>query len=205
MKRNNSLKGISLYVVIFLIFTMLSSIFIGKIISTSVTYSLENPYHFEKVVAEIVSVKKVESEHNFNDYYFRIAQYVDEETGYIYETYVPGKIYDKAEAEAHIGEKVYILIEKQYGKAIAYVEGAKKGGAPIDIIVYSVLLLLCLSISVFCIVKITKKNKKHWIWIAICILLLLGLAAYVAYASFDMNYLDQLFSISETVEKYKGL
>ena len=181
-----------LYIILIILMTVFCGIFSGKLFSASIEYSMVSPYHFEKVVAEIVSVKKIESEHNFNDYYFRIAQYVDEETGYIYETYMPGKIYDKAEAEAHIGEKVFMLVDKQYGKAIAYVKNAKKGGVTIDIIVYSVLLALCLSVSIFCIVKITKKNKKHWIWIVACILLMLGLTAWVAYASFDFNYLDAL-------------
>lgn len=199
MKRSGNkpseFKGVSLFVVLFLLMTMFSSLFIGKIISTSIMDSLENPYHLEKVLAEVVRVKHYEPPNSWNDYYIRYAQYVDEETGVIYEALITGEIYDKAEAESYIGKKVYILIDREYGIATEYRVNAESGGAPIDLIVYSVLSLFCLSISVFCIVKITKKNKKHWIWIAVYILLMLGLAAYVAYASFDMNYIKQLTDI----------
>jgi len=198
--RRKSSKSISIsaFIIIFVALSFLSSIIIGKLIQTSITYSLENPYHFEKVLAEIVRIEKVESAHNWNDYYIRYAQYVDAETGVVYEALIPGNVYDEAEAQSYVGKTTEILIDREYHGAIAYVPNAKSGGAPIDLIVYSILLVFCLSISVFCIVKITKKNKKHWIWIVIYIILMLGLAAYVAYASFDMNYLAQLKNLPNT-------
>lgn len=91
-----------------------------------------------------------------------------------------------------IGKTTYILIDREYGKAISYSENAIKSDVPIDIIVYSVLLAFCLAFTALSVVKITKKNIKHWIWIMIVILLMSGLATYVAYASFDMNYINQL-------------
>ena len=198
MKSNkkSELNGISLFVISLLLMAMFSSIIIGKIVSASIMYSHENPYHFEKVVAVIVRVEKVESPSNWKDYYIRYAVYEDEETGLQYEAQIPGEIYNKAEAESFIGKTTYILIDREYGKAISYSENAIKSDVPIDIIVYSVLLALCLSVLILSIIKITKKNKKHWIWIAIFILIMSGLAAYVAYASIDMNYLNQLKSLS---------
>lgn len=186
------LKGISLFVVLLLLMTMFSSIIIGKMVSASIMYSYESPYHFEKVVAVIVRVEKVESPSNWNDYYIRYAVYEDEETGLQYEAQIPGEIYDKDEAESFIGKTTFILIDREYGKAISYSENAIKSDVPIDIIVYRILLAFCLAVIILSIINITKKNKKHWVWIAIVILLMLGLAAYVAYASLDINYLNQL-------------
>ena len=85
-----------------------------------------------------------------------------------------------------------MLIDREYGKAISYSENAEKGGAPIDIIVYSVLLAFCSAIMILSIIKIAKKNKKHLIWMSVVILLALLFAAYVAYASLDLNYIKQL-------------
>ena len=87
---------------------------------------------------------------------------------------IPRMIYDKAEAESYLWKTTYILIDREYGKAISYSENAIKSDAPIDIIVYCLLLALCISVMILSIIKITKKNKKHWIWIAIFILLMLG-------------------------------
>ena len=189
-------EGISLFVVLLLLMTLFSSITIGKIVSASITYSHESPYHFEKVVAIIVRIKKVESPSNWNDYFIRYAVYEDEETGLQYEAQIPGEIYDRDEAESFIGKTTYILIDREYGKAISYSKNAIKSDVPIDIIVYSILLALCLSVLIFSIIKITKKNKKHWIWIAIFFLIMLGLAAYIAYESLDINYLNQLKALS---------
>lgn len=202
MKRNekSKLKGISPFVVLLLLMTIFSSIFIGKIISASIMYGYDNPYHFEKVVAVIVRIEKVESASNWNDYYILYAAYEDEETGIQYETHVPGRIYDRDEAETYIGKKTYILIDREYGISIPYGENAIKSDIPIDIIVYSVLLAFCLAVLILSIIKITKKNKKHYIWIAIFILLMLSLAGYVAYASLDMNYLKQIKSLSVNQE-----
>lgn len=194
------LKGISLFVVLLLLMTIFSSIIIGKMVSASIMYSYESPYHFEKVVAVVVRIEKVESPSNWNDYYIRYAVYEDEETGLQYEAQIPGEIYDKDEAEAFIGKTTYILIDREYGKAISYSENAIKSDVPIDIIVYSILLAFCLAVIILSIIKITKKNKKHWVWIAIVILLMSGLAAYVAYASLDMNFLNQLKSLSVCIK-----
>ena len=172
--------------------TIFGGIFSGKLISASIEYSIVSPYHFEKVVAVIVRIEKVESASNWKDYYIRYATYEDEETGLLYETHIPGMICNKDEAEAYIGKTTYILIDREYGKAICYSENAIKSEVPIDIIVYSVLLAFSFAVLVLSIIKITKKEKRHWIWIAICILLMFGLAAWVAYASFDYNYFNAL-------------
>lgn len=191
--KNTQLKGIGLFVVLFLLMAMFFAIFVGKIISASIEYNLENPYHFEKVIGTIVRIEKYESPHNFMDFYVCYAQYEDEETGTFYETlYYGNEHYNEAEAEAQIGKNVYMLIDREYGKAISYSENAEKGGAPIDIIVYSVLLAFCSAIMILSIIKIAKKNKKHLIWMSVVILLALLFAAYVAYASLDLNYIKQL-------------
>lgn len=193
--KNRQLKGISLFVVLFLLMAMFAAIFVGKIISASIEYSLENPYHFEKVIGTVVRVEKRESPHNWKDYYVCVAQYKDAEAEKVYEALCLAEFYNKAEADANIGQSAYILIDREYGKAISYKENAAKGGAPIDIIVYSVLLAFCLTIMILSIIKIVKKNKKYWIWIVAVILLALLFASYVAYASLDLNYLKQLKNI----------
>lgn len=194
--KNTQLKGIVLFVVLFLLTAMFFAIFVGKIISASIEYSLENPYHFEKVIGTIVRIEKYESPHNFRDFYVCYAQYEDEETGIFYETlYYGNEHYSESEAEAQIGKNVYMLIDREYGKAISYSENAAKDGAPIDIIVYSVLLAFCSAIMILSMIKIAKKNKKHVIWMSLVILSALLFAAYVAYASLDMNYIDQLKNI----------
>lgn len=153
MKTSTRNEHISLFVVLFLLMSMLSSIFVGKIISTSIEYSLGNPYHFEKVVGTIVGIKKIESPSNWMDYYMCYAQYEDEETGTIYQTlYFGNEHFNKAEAEEQIGKSVYILIDRQYGKAIPYSENAIKSQVPIDIIVFSILLAFCMSIMILSII-----------------------------------------------------
>jgi len=181
-----------LYIILIVLSVVFGGVFSGKLIAASIEYSIANPYHFEKVVAVIVRIEKVESLSNWNDYYIRYAVYEDEETGFRYEARIEGEFYNIEEAEAYIGQSIYILIDREYGKAISYRENAIKSDVPIDIIVYSVLLAFCLTVSAISIVKITKENKKHWIWIAVCILLLSGLAAWVAYGSIDFNYLNAL-------------
>jgi len=181
-----------LYIILIVLMSVFGGIFSGKLIAASIEYNLESPYHFETVVAVIFRIEKVESASNWNDYYIRYAVYEDEETGLQYEARLEGEFYNIEEAEAYIGQSTYILIDREYGKAISYRENAIKSDVPIDIIVYSVLMAFCLTIMIISIIKITKKNKKHWIWIAVCILLLLGLAAWVAYGSIDFNYLDAL-------------
>jgi len=179
-----------LYIILIVLMPVFGGILSGKLIAASIEYSIANPYHFEKVVAVIVRIEKVESASNWNDYYIRYAAYEDDETGFQYETHVPGMIHDRDEAETYIGKTTYILIDREYGISIPYSENAIKSDVPIDIIVYSVLTAFCLTIMIISIIKITKKNKKHWIWIAVCILLLFGLAAWVAYGSIDFNYLN---------------
>jgi len=181
-----------LYIILIVLMSLFGGILSGKLIAASIEYSIENPYHFEKVVAVIVRIKKVESLSNWNDYYIRYAVYEDEETGLQYEARIEGEFYHIEEAEAYIGQSTYILIDREYGKAISYRENAITSDVPIDIIVYSVLIAFCLTIMIISMIKITKKNKKPWIWIAVCILLLFGLAAWVAYGSIDFNYLNAL-------------
>ncbi|MCM1306776.1 MAG: hypothetical protein NC037_05935 [Bacteroides sp.] len=181
-----------LFIILIVLMSVFGGIFSGKIIATSIEYSMENPYHFEKVVAVIVRIEKIESSSNWNDYYVRFAVYEDEKTGFQYEALIEGNFYNIEEAEAYIGQSTYILIDRENGKAISYRENAIKSDVPIDIIVYSVMLAFCFAVMILSIIKITKKSKKHWIWIAICIVVLLGLAAWVAYDSIDFNYLNAL-------------
>ena len=191
-KANNEYK--ILYIILIILMTLFGGLFSGKLISASIERSIASPYHFEKVVAEVVDTKFYRAAHGkyWLDYYCLIACYTDAEAGTDYYAQLSMKIHDEAEAELHIGEKAYILIDRNYGKAISYSENAIKSDVPIDIIVYSILLAFSLVVLVLSIFKITKRDKRHWIWIAICILLMLGLAAWVAYASFDFNYLDAL-------------
>ncbi len=183
-----------LYIILIVLLSILGGTFSGKLIATSVEYSVGNPYHFEKVVAEIVDTKFYRGRHGkyWLDYYRLIACYTDEETGLQYKAPLSRRIKDKNEAESYIGETAYILIDREYGRATAYNENAIKSDVPIDIIVFSVLLAFCLAILLLSIIKLTQKNKKHWLWIAVCILLMLGLTAWVAYGSIDFNYINAL-------------
>lgn len=183
-----------LYIILIVLMSTFGGILSGKLIAASIEYSVGNPYHFEKVVAEIVDTKFSKASHGqYWLYSYRlIACYTDEETGLQYKAQLSRVIKDKNEAESYIGKTAYILIDREYGRATSYNENAIKSDVPIDIIVYSVLIAFCLTIMIISIIKIIKKNKKHWIWIAVCILLLFGLAAGVAYGSLDFNYLNAL-------------
>lgn len=183
-----------LYIILIVLMSIFGGIFSGKLIATSIEYSVGNPYHFEKVVAEIVDTKFYEGRHGkyWLDSYRLIACYTDEKTGLQYKAQLSRVIKDKNEAESYIGKTTYILIDREYGRATSYNENAIKSDVPIDIIVFSVLLAFCLAILILSIIKLTKKNKKHWIWITVCILLVFGLTACVAYGSIDFNYINAL-------------
>ena len=134
--------------------------------SAAIEYSYENPYNFEKVAAVFTRIKKVESMSNWNWYYIRYAVHEDEEAGTQYEAQIPRVIYDKAEAEAYLWKTTYILIDREYCKAISCSENAIKSDASDwhNCVWRPVGLLYC------CLILRKSKSQKRinaLLWIAI--------------------------------------